>query len=229
MKNHIWILIGVVFALISCKKSEESSLGEPCSIMLNNVAFTRSLNGAMKISQAENSRLIMKASEKTDYFNEPDGSKNYGNAPVLLTKVDNQKPFTFTVKISPTWQETYDAGALYVFLNEKRWFKFAFERDERKLRRMVTVRTTETSDDNNHDVVDSTSVYMKMSSDTKNIGFYYSTDKANWQLVRLFRNEYPAEAWLGISSQSPMGKGNQTIFEDCSLTQTHIKDFRMGV
>ena len=229
MKKSFILLVFIGLFIQACTHKEELTQGEACSVKLGDVEFTKALNGAQALVSLDTSKLILKGPEKSDYFNEPDGSKNYGNAPVLLTKVDNQKPFTFTVKISPTWQETYDAGAMYVFLNEKRWFKFAFERDERKLRRMVTVRTTETSDDNNHDVVDSTSVYMKMSSDTKTIGFYYSTDKANWQLVRLFRNDYPAETWLGISSQSPMGKGNQTIFEDCSLTQTHIKDFRMGI
>lgn len=94
---------------------------------------------------------------------------------------------------------------------------------------MVTVRTTETSDDNNHDVVDSASVYMKVSSDTRTIGFYYSLDKISWQLVRLFKNEYPAETWLGISSQSPVGNGTSSIFEECSLTQQSVKDFRMGI
>jgi len=95
--------------------------------------------------------------------------------------------------------------------------------------RAVTVRTIETSDDNNHDVIDSTSMYMKISSDTKTIGFYYSLDKKNWQLVRLFRNDYPVGLWIGVSAQSPIGNGTSATFEECSLTQSSIKDFRMGI
>lgn len=229
MKKSFFLLVFIGFLIQACTRKEELTQGEECSVKLGDVEFTKSLNGTQSLISLESGKIIMKSPEKSDYFSEPDGTKNYGNAPILLTKVDNQKPFTFTVKISPTWQETYDAGAMYVFLNEKRWFKFAFERDERNLTRVVTVKTNETSDDNNHDMVDSTGVYMKMSSDTKTIGFYYSTDKIKWQLVRLFRNDYPAETWVGLSSQSPIGKGNQTVFEDCSLTQTHIKDFRMGI
>jgi regulation of enolase protein 1 (concanavalin A-like superfamily) len=71
-------------------------------------------------------------------------------------------------------------------------------------------------------------VFMKMSSDTKTIGFYYSLDKENWQLVRLFRNAYPTETWIGVSTQSPIGNGTSATFEECSLTQSSVKDFRMG-
>jgi hypothetical protein len=52
------------------------------------------------------------------------------------------------------------------------WLKMAMEMDERDRTRMVSVRATGTSDDNNHDVVTSKSVYMKISSNMKTVGFY---------------------------------------------------------
>ena len=118
---------------------------------------------------------------------------------------------------------------MYIYLNKNSWFKLAFEKDERNHTRVVTVRTIETSDDNNHDIINSTSVYLKISSDAKTIGFYYSLDKREWQLVRLFRNEYPNETWVGLSTQSPLGQGTTSTFEECSLTQNSIKDFRLGI
>lgn len=102
------------------------------------------------------------------------------------------------------------------------------EMDERGKNRMVSVRTIGTSDDNNHDVVTSKSVYMKISSDTKTVGIYYSLDKTTRQLIRLFRNDYPASIWLGISTQSPLGEGTSAVFEEVSLTNQSISDFRMG-
>jgi regulation of enolase protein 1 (concanavalin A-like superfamily) len=69
---------------------------------------------------------------------------------------------------------------------------------------------------------------MKISSDVQTIGFYYSSDKEDWQLVRLFKNDYPVELWVGLSAQSPIGNGTSVTFEECSLTQSSIKDFRMG-
>ena len=70
---------------------------------------------------------------------------------------------------------------------------------------------------------------MKISSDTNTIGFYYSLDKTTWQLIRLFKNDYPGSIWVGISTQSPVGEGTSAVFEDISLTRQSISDFRLGI
>ena len=228
MKN-LGVTVLFVLAIFGSCKDAVIEDGEDCSIKVAGVEFTRCLNKASSLVAVENDQLILKSNAKTDYFNEPDGTMSISNAPLLLLKIDNSKPFTFTAKVTPTFMETYDAGALYIYSNKDSWFKFAFERDERANTRAVTVRTMETSDDNNHDVIDSTSMFMKISSDTKNIGFYYSLDQKNWQLVRLFRNEYPEETWIGVSSQSPLGKGTTSTFEAFSFTLNTIKDFRLGI
>jgi len=225
-----WVNTFVLLALISSCKNTPIEKGEDCSIKASNVEFTKSLKNAKDLTTIEEGgKLIFKSNAKSDNFNDPDGKLSNNTAPILLLKVDNTKPFTFTTKVTPTFHETYDAGALYIYLNKTLWFKFAFERDERMRTHIVTVRTTETSDDNNHDVVDSKSAYMKISSDVTTVGYYYSLDKETWQLVRLFRNDYPSEIWVGISAQSPMGNGTSVTFEECSLKESSIRDFRMGI
>jgi regulation of enolase protein 1 (concanavalin A-like superfamily) len=236
--KKVWINLLIVLAVMSScnntpressKNTPEITKGEDCSVKVSGVEFTKSLNGAKTTATVDGDKLIIKSNAKCDNFNDPDGKLSNNTAPVLLTKIDNTKPFTFIAKVTPTFIGTYDAGTMYIYLNPKLWFKFAFERDERMKTRVVTVRTIGTSDDNNHDVVDNASVYMKISSDVKTIGFYYSLDKENWQLVRLFKNDYPVELWVGLSTQSPIGNGTNAIFEECSLTQSSIKDFRMGI
>lgn len=213
----------------SSKTTPDITKGEGCSVKVSGIEFTKSLNDAMKSATVDGDKLIITSNAQCDNFNDPDAKLSNNTAPVLLTKIDNAKPFTFIAKVAPTFKETYDAGTMYIYLNPDLWFKFAFERDERMKSRIVTVRTIETSDDNNHDVVNNASVYMKISSDIKTIGFYYSLDKEQWQLVRLFKNDYPAELWVGLSAQSPIGNGTNAIFEECSLTQSSISDFRMGL
>lgn len=213
----------------SSKTTPDITKGEECSVKVSGIEFTKSLNDAMKSATVDGDKLIITSNAQCDNFNDPDAKLSNNTAPVLLTKIDNAKPFTFIAKVAPTFKETYDAGTMYIYLNPDLWFKFAFERDERMKSRIVTVRTIETSDDNNHDVVNNASVYMKISSDVKTIGFYYSLDKEQWQLVRLFKNDYPAELWVGLSAQSPIGNGTNAIFEECSLTQSSISDFRMGL
>jgi uncharacterized protein len=201
---------------------------KPASIVLPGVSFTRSLNNAAENTRVEGGKLTVRSDAKRDAFRDPDGKVAVANAPVLLAAVDNGKPFTLTARVTPTLLETYDAGALYVWARDDLWLKMALEQDERKNARMVTVRTVGTSDDNNHDVVTAKTVHMKISSDTVSVGFYYSLDGETWQLIRVFKNDYPAKLWLGISAQSPVGAGTSAAFEGLSLTQTSVKDFRLG-
>jgi len=236
MKTKLLSLLIVLSAMSSCnntsternKNIPEITKGEVCSISVSGVEFTKSLNGAESLVTVTDDKLVLRCNAESDNFNDPDGKLSNNTAPVLLTKVDNAKPFTFTAKVTPTFIDTYDAGTMYIYLNPKLWFKFAFERDERMRTRVVTVRTIETSDDNNHDVADNRRTSCQFSSDVKTVGFYYSLDKENWQLVRLFKNDYPNEIWLGVSTQSPIGNGTFVAFEECSLVQSSIKDFRMG-
>ncbi len=202
---------------------------EECRIKLPGITFTRSLNQAAAHAKVEDGKITIASEANRDNFRNPDGKQVRNTAPVLLTEVDNKQPFTFTAKVTPTFLKTYDAGTLYIYVKEDLWLKMAMEMDERHKTRMVTVRTSGTSDDNNHDVVTAKSVYMKISSDTKTVGFYYSLDKKTWQLIRVFKNDYPASLWVGISAQSPIGEGTSAAFEDISLTKTNVSDFRLGI
>ena len=199
-----------------------------CHVVLPGITFTRALNGAGDHAKVENGKLTLASEAKRDNFRDPDSKLSNNTAPVLLTEVNNKQPFTLTAKITPNFLKTYDAGTLYIWVKDTLWLKMAMEMDERGKHRMVSVRTAGTSDDNNHDVIEAKSVYMKISSDTKTVGFYYSLDQKNWQLIRLFKNEYPASLWVGISAQSPLGEGTSALFEDVTLTKQSISDVRLG-
>lgn len=193
--------------------------------------FDQSLNGAKDaLAQLGPSAFEMSAGAETDFFIEP-GLPPYekNNAPLLLRTVDNTKPFTFSFKTTPVHTVKYDAGMAFLWANNKKWVKFAFEADERLKKRLVTVKTDGYSDDNNHDAIESPSVFLKISSDTKVIGFYYSIDGQTWQLVRVFKNDYPPTFQLGLGTQSPAGKGNKSLFEQLQFAETSVKDFRMGL
>lgn len=225
----VFVMSLLLLFLTGAQASPEDMKTEECNIKLPGITFTRSLNGAATHTKVEGGRLTLASEAKRDNFRDPDGKLSNNSAPLLLTEVDNKKPFTLTAKITPTFLKTYDAGALYIYVKEDLWLKMAMEMDERNKTRMVSVRTIGTSDDNNHDVIAEKSVYMKISSDTKTVGFYYSLDKKTWQLIRLFRNDYPASIWLGISAQSPIGDGTSAVFEDVSLAKESISDFRLGI
>jgi uncharacterized protein len=230
MKTLSFVVLSLALCAAGRPAAAQVASGDaPCKVALPGVTFTRSLNGAAANARVEGAKLTLRSDAKRDYFRDPDGTAAVNNAPVLLTSVDNRQPFTLTARITPTFLKTYDAGTLYVYVKEDLWLKMAMEMDERNKVRMVTVRTIGTSDDNNHDVIEAKSVYMKISSDTKTIAFYYSLDNKTWQLVRLFRNEFPAAVWLGVSAQSPLGNGTSAVFEEISLTKRSVSDFRLGI
>ncbi|MBB3223428.1 DUF1349 domain-containing protein [Pseudoduganella umbonata] len=205
-----------------------ANMEKECSVKLPGVHFTKCLNDADRKSTVTGDAVTIRAGAKQDYFNDPDGKLSNNTAPVLLTKVDNTKPFTFVAQVTPEFNAMYDAGALYLFVNEKLWQKFAFERDERGTTRIVSVRTIDTSDDANHDPVGDRASWLKLSSDTKTVGLYHSRDRKTWHLARLYKNSYPATVWVGLSAQAPVGDGSASTFTAPVLTKESVKDFRLG-
>ena len=206
-----------------------ANMEKNCSVQLPGIHFTKCLNDADRKATVAGDTVTIRAGAQQDYFNDPDGKLSNNTAPVLLTKVDNTKPFTFVAQVTPEFKAKYDAGALYLFVTEKLWQKFAFERDERGTTRIVSVRTVDTSDDNNHDPVGDKAVFLKLSSDTRTVGLYWSKDNRTWQLARLYKNSYPATVWVGLSAQSPVGDGSGTVFKAPVLTKESVKDFRLGL
>jgi regulation of enolase protein 1 (concanavalin A-like superfamily) len=223
------LFLSAAIALAAMLPAGAQQMGDAAAkIALPGITFTRALNGAAQNAAVAGGRLTLKSDAKRDNFIDPDGKLSNSTAPVLLAPVDNTKPFTWTEKLTPQFLATYDAGATYIWVKDNLWLKFAMERSEDGRIRIVSVRTNSTSDDNNHDVVTAKSVTMKISSDTKTVGFYYSLDGKKWQLIRLFKNDYPAKLWLGVSAQSPTGKGNSAVFENIALTHKAITNFRLG-
>lgn len=215
----------LAFSLMGCSQIKEKAMIE--TQKQDAGMFTHSVNSPEYTML--NDTITLSSGAKTDFFNAPDGLTRASNAPLLLKEIDNAKPFTFMAKVKPEFKDTYDAGTIYLFYNENLWQKFAFEMDERGITRVVTVRTIGTSDDNNHDAIMQEDVFMKISSDTKNIGFYYSLDGQTWQLVRLYRNDYPSTIFIALSSQSPIGSGINSQFTEIKFTDESIANFRLGL
>lgn len=183
-----------------------------CKISAGNITFTNAINGAENCVKLLDDGALEFLVPK-DWISSVTRMENcqISTLPILLVPVENTKPFTLIAKVTPefTTEGLYNAADLFVYSCDSLWQKLAFEQDEYGNHRIVTVRTQGTSDDNNHDKLDVSSVYLKISSDTKTIASYYSIDKKRWNMVRLYKNCYPKNIYLGISSQCPQ-KGSCT-------------------
>ena len=202
-----------------------------CKISAGNITFTNAINGAENcVKLLDDGALEFHCAGGLDFISDPNGKLSNTTLPILLVPVENTKPFTLIAKVTPefTTEGLYNAADLFVYSCDSLWQKLAFEQDEYGNHRIVTVRTQGTSDDNNHDKLDVSSVYLKISSDTKTIASYYSIDKKRWNMVRLYKNCYPKNIYLGISSQCPQKGSCTSRFEEISLSHDNVSDFRLG-
>ena len=239
MKKMI-ILSVFTLMLIACGDKQavasvEDTVNEKltnCDITISGIHFTKALNGADSQVTDSAGTVTFRAKPHADYFNDPnDGKLSQSNAAVLLTEVDNTKPFTFSARLKSGFTEDglYNAAALFVYASDSLYQKFCFEQDERGNHRVVTVRTVGTSDDNNHEVFnDAKFIWYKISSDARTIASYYSLDGQQWQLVRLYKNAYPDTLYLGICSQAPQSDECVSVFDQLLLTTDNVCDFRIG-
>lgn len=225
--------MGIILTGCSESKTEtthEKEIFSPCNIEIGGVKFSQSKNNAENGVSLSNDTLRFVAGPKTDYFRAPDEQSTINTSPVLFTEIDNTKPFTFTAKVEPKFTETgtYSAGVIYAYENDTHCQKLCFEQDEYGDHRVVTVRTIGTSDDNNHQSIAGPYVYMRISSDGKQIGSYFSEDGKVWHMARLYKNDYPDRLLLGISSQSPKDNEHTCYFSEISLIDEAVADFRNG-
>lgn len=203
-----------------------------CEVHFGDITFSHALNGADTcVTVRDDSTLVFRCTEGRDFFRDPnEGKLSNHTLPALFVQVDNTRPFTLTAKVTPefTPEGLYNAADLVVYANDSLWQKLCFEQDERGNHRIVSVRTQGTSDDNNHEKITGTTVYLKLSSDTHTLASYYSLDRKEWHMVRLYQNYYPAQIWVGIASQCPKSGTCNSLFENIALQQTAVEDFRMG-
>lgn len=229
-----------IFSLTACSPSSKEAKKDTykptfqiqdCDVKLGGIHFTKMINGADKQVSQTDTIIRFIAPEGTDLFIDPNDDKlTKSTAKILLTTIDNTKPFTFSGRLKPgfTKDGLYNAANLMVVANDTLWQKFCFEQDERGKHRVVTVRTVGTSDDNNHEVIEQDNIYYKISSDTHTIASYFSLDGKEWQMVRLYKNNYPKELYIGICSQAPVKGECVSEFSELSLSTDNVGNFRLG-
>lgn len=175
----------------------------------------------------DNGALSITASERSDWFIDPNGSVNVQNAPALLAPV--QRPCILKALVHSASAATFDAGVLVVYQSADHWAKLCLELSPQKQVSIVSVVTKGTSDDCNSVPVDGESIHMRVSVLEKAFAFHYSVDGAVWNLVRYFTLGGTGTLEIGFLSQSPTGDGCTATFTDITYTPEKLADIRSGV
>lgn len=168
--------------------------------------------------------LRIDAGPRTDYFVDPAEGSVTANAPATLAAVEGD--FVLSALVEVEFAATFDAGALLVWGDERRWAKLAFELSPQRERMVVSVVTRDRSDDCNSTVVAADGVRLRVARTGEAYAFHRSSDGVRWDLVRHFHLAGAAE--VGFEAQSPTGEGCAATFSDIRFEQRTLPDIRDG-
>lgn len=147
------------------------------------------VNDFLKLEIKGDSVVTITADANTNLFNNPQGTWNRQNAPMLLFHPDSN--FVFKAKVTAELKEIFDVAALVVYYDKDSWAKLCFENSADKEAMVVSVVTNKYSDDCNSTKLSNKNVYLAIAKKGKEFSFHYSNDGINWELVRHFRLDYP--------------------------------------
>ncbi|MBK8026022.1 MAG: DUF1349 domain-containing protein [Chloroflexi bacterium] len=173
------------------------------------------------------SGLVITAGHKTDWFIDPNGSFNIGNAPNALF-VPPAGDFLLSAKITVGFASTFDAGVLRIHERDDVWAKLCFEYSPQSIPTVVSVVTRGSSDDCNSSEIDGSAVSLRIARLGDAFAFHYSMDDTYWHLVRYFTLGTLNSLQIGFSSQSPAGQGCTTTFTGISFRSATLTNLRNG-
>jgi uncharacterized protein len=170
--------------------------------------------------------LVIEAGPNTDLFIDPRRSAETLNAPHLLASAVGD--FLLSARVRVDFKQTFDAGALLLWLNDRAWGKLAFELSPQGKPMVVSVVTRGTSDDCNAFIVDDRHVWLRIARVGPAYAFHASTDGEYWRLIRLF-SLYASDApSYGFAAQSPTGSGCSATFDAISYEPKRLAELRDG-
>lgn len=171
--------------------------------------------------------IVMSATPQTDWFTDPETSQVVATTSAVVCRPMTE--FMLSAQVDVEFSSTFDAGALVLWSNTQSWAKLAFEFSPQGQAMIVSVVTRGESDDCNSVVIDSSSVWLRISGLGDAHAFHYSTDGDHWHFVRYFRLDTYGSVDVGFEAQSPLGGGCVARFSNISYVPERLASLRTGV
>jgi uncharacterized protein len=169
--------------------------------------------------------ILMTAPPRTDWFIDPISGNAMRTAPALVTSAP-EGDFILQAQLHAGTRERFDAGALFVHVDDDNWAKLCLERSPDGELMVVSVVTHVTSDDCNSEVVGATA-WLRVARVDQAFAFHWSADGQRWPFVRLFRLPV-GRVRIGFIAQSPVGEGSTARFDHVALAERRLVDLRDG-
>lgn len=166
------------------------------------------------------------AGSSTDWFIDPGTGEATMTAPALVAPTVGD--FVLSARVEVDFASTFDAGALVLFSDERRWAKLAFEYSPDGEPMVVSVVTRGFSDDCNSTTAEDGPIYLRVARVGSAYAFHSSLDGQWWSFVRHFRLEEAELPEVGVEAQSPLGEGCTARFSEVRLLNESLADLRDG-
>ena len=190
--------------------------------------FDRWMNEPTSHSISE-SGVSMTAPSGSDFIIDPRGGNEKANAPFLFSSFGSE--FTVQATVTGEFKEEFDSACLMVYADTTHWAKLCYEQTDRGVPAVVSVVTSEHSDDCNGESISSGPLRLQVSRSGRVCAFHYALPDEPWKMKRIFR--FPMEKadealHVGLVGQSPAGNGCRVHFSELSLQSTSVSDLRRG-
>lgn len=174
-----------------------------------------------------NNSLILVSRSEVDWFNSPWAGSKLQSATALVFDPP-AGPFSLSARVSVQGpRSTFDAAVLCLWTDADHWAKLCFEFAPTGQAMVVSVVTSDWSDDANAHVVDDPEVFLRLSRGAHGWVFHASEDGVDWRFIRTFRMPFEPIK-VGFLAQAPTGPACTARFADIRLTEDAPSDLRDG-
>ena len=172
--------------------------------------------------------LTLSGGPRSDLFIDPSGDEAARPDAGRWTGLPGENDFTLVARVAVAFSAGFDAGALLLYLSERRWAKLCYELSPQGRPAAVTVVTRGTSDDSNSFETAGGPLWLRVTRSQRSWAFHASTDGGYWQLLRYFTLGEASGARVGFLAQSPRGPGCTAVFDSVRFTLGAPSDLRDG-
>lgn len=185
------------------------------------------LNQPTAWEEVDTGEVRITAGVQTDFFADPQGQHSRANAPCLLFEPMGAY-FTLQARVEVSFESTFDAGVLMLYVGTDHWAKLCFELSPQQEPMVVSVVTRGFSDDCNGRPIAKNFVHLRIARIPKAFAFHYSLDGEVWHLVRFFSLGERDALRIGFSAQSPTGEACTASFAAIHFEPRLLENIRDG-
>lgn len=230
-KRSILICLTSIFLILSFYTAAQSGLNR----LNENMLLSLDKSGPPQLSwmnKPENfslteGHLKIEARKGTDFFIDPESGEVTATAPYLYKELEGD--FVAELKLRPDFTSQWNAGAIFMMIDESNWIKFAYENSDATGKSIVSVVTRDVSDDANGVVLnDQEELWLKMIRKGDIYSMLWSLDGIEYKMCRLAAMKESVTVKIGLEAQCPVGETAVHDFLYFGVESKTVKNLRKG-